>query len=348
MKSKILALVLLLCGFTPSLAAQYPTLARGFEADRLYQFNDFDSVNNFNGNLVVTVPIGQTFKGNGNLSYRISAVYNSRNWDFERRIYQGADPGYSSVYLQEFNKAIPSKRSNAGMGWLVHMGRIIAPEDPINEYPVDGAAARWAYESPDGGDHLFWPSIHAGEGPVASFQYTRDGSFLRLKTLDTSNVDLHFPDGAVHKFNKGGNRYWLTKISDVYGNSLNVTYVDASGVAVSSTLRESAAAWKLEERDVNSNLVRTHWIRFAARSPLNAPSNSPLRNQSQDPPHFQANDLITRGADGLADEAFKKQIEQNQKHYIELEALRENDPEAFDGLVLRLYTDSTSSPREGE
>jgi hypothetical protein len=55
---------------------------------------------------------------------------------------------------------------------------------------------------------------------------------------------------------------------------------------------------------------------------------SPLNNQAADPPHFQANDLITRGKDGKVDDQFKALVEENQQQAQEYEKKRKENPES--------------------
>jgi hypothetical protein len=69
------------------------------------------------------------------------------------------------------------------------------------------------------------------------------------------------------------------------------------------------------------------------RSPGRA-NFSPLADQSKDPPHFQANDLITRDKSGSVDQAYKDLIEENQKSYTELEKLRKEKPDEFNKKVV--------------
>ena len=40
---------------------QFPTLERGLNAGGLYQFAGIDNVNVFNGNLTISIPIGQAY-----------------------------------------------------------------------------------------------------------------------------------------------------------------------------------------------------------------------------------------------------------------------------------------------
>ncbi len=61
---------------------------------------------------------------------------------------------------------------------------------------------------------------------------------------------------------------------------------------------------------------------------------SPLRKQTDDKPHFQANDLITRGKDGKVDDQFKALVEENQQQVQDYEKLRKEDPEKFEKDVV--------------
>jgi len=60
---------------------------------------------------------------------------------------------------------------------------------------------------------------------------------------------------------------------------------------------------------------------------------SPLSNQAEDPPHFQANDLITRNPDGSVDQAYRNLIAENQQSFLDLEKLRRENPDQFNSLV---------------
>jgi RHS repeat-associated protein len=61
---------------------------------------------------------------------------------------------------------------------------------------------------------------------------------------------------------------------------------------------------------------------------------SPLNNQDADPPHFQANDLITRDKKGKVDDQFKALVEENQQQTQDYEKLRKEDPEKFEKDVV--------------
>lgn len=266
---KTLRLSLLLCGLmTTAASAQHPNVAPGFQADKVYQFNGVDSVNIYNGNLTLTVPIGQQYGGNGTLRYGLVLTYNSKAWQYDIPTFSTGcngglfdDPNCQLPYV----KAIPSRRSNAGMGWMVSLGRLIGPGDPIvytgNNVPGPNG---WVYESPDGASHVF--SASDPTSPTTT-QYTPDGSFLRLRHIGGGRHAVDFPDGTVHTFaDYGTHSPRLEEIADPFVNRLAVTYA-------------SNGDWTLTEYGAGSGSpIRTHYVRFQdftddPVSPLNAPPN---------------------------------------------------------------------------
>src|SRR5437588_3343091 len=62
-------------------AQQHPNEDRGFSPDKVYSFSDIDHVNEFNGNLILTIPVGGTYTVHGQLEYRLALVYNSNVWN---------------------------------------------------------------------------------------------------------------------------------------------------------------------------------------------------------------------------------------------------------------------------
>ncbi len=159
-----------------------PLTNRGVDLSGVYHVGDVDTVNLFNGNLIVDVPLAAQFPLNGGFSYGIHLIYTGQPWDFPQLL---ADDGSGE---QVFKPApIPNRRSNAGMGWRVTMGRLIPPGDPTNTNCPDGGfggCPDWTYESPDGADHFFKP-------PGSAVQYTDDGSYGRMATSWASIRDRH-------------------------------------------------------------------------------------------------------------------------------------------------------------
>ena len=188
-------------------AAEHPNRGRGLDPEGSYQpVGALDSVNLFNGTPVIRIPIGPTYPVAGSLNYSLALYYSGNVWDQEWR------QDGQNLYTQ----ALPNRRSNAGLGWLLSLGRMILPSDPTNH-----TGTYWLYESPDGSEHVLYPTLHNGEAMISGVFYSRNGTYLRFKSTP---MTLEFPDGRVHTFDATGR---LTKISDKFNNYLNVTYPNA-------------------------------------------------------------------------------------------------------------------------
>lgn len=174
---KRLSSLVLLLGVLPSAAlAQHPMDDRGFNSGRVYSFHGIDSVNQFNGNLNVSIPIGPAMKVSDRLSYQLAVYYNSHVWTYDTTI--NGDPWARQL------------RFNAGLGWHLSLGKLYFNGDP-DQYIMYSNG--WTYVSPDGGVHTF------GSGDLT---YSNDGTHIRLRKVSDTECHLDFPDGTVHVFHK--------------------------------------------------------------------------------------------------------------------------------------------------
>ncbi len=213
----LLLLPFLLSALAAPLAADdHPNTERGFAAEKAFAVGEVDSVNVYNGNLVLTIPIGGTYPVGGALGYSLILVYNSSAWDFQER--EDLPSG------QTYTQALPQKTANAGLGWTLTLGRLLPPGLLGNDTGL------WVYLGADAAEHLFYPTLHAGDADEAGdttanqiVSYTRDGSYLRKRNVNANDLVVEFPDGKVQHFDGAGN---LTKIEDRFGNFLTVTYSD--------------------------------------------------------------------------------------------------------------------------
>jgi RHS repeat-associated protein len=195
----------LLLAALPAAAQQHPNTARGFSSTGSYSPGDIDTVNTFNGNLVIRIPIGQSYPVNAGLSFSLGLVYNNNVWDYQQ---VNVDPPET--------QAIPNRTSNAGLGWMVSLGRLNPPSS------TDVDSNRTTYMSPDGAIHTFYDTLHEGETVVAGVKYTRDGSYLRFQSATN---EIEFPDGTIHHFNILG---YPDQIRDRFNNAINVNYATAN------------------------------------------------------------------------------------------------------------------------
>jgi hypothetical protein len=167
----------------PEVEAQVdPNLARGVSAVGAYEGSGLDTVNLFNGNLILGLGLG-AFPVNGGLTYGLSASYNAKVWDLSIR-----EDGSGS-----YVRADPGKTFNAGLGWSVGLGELVV------------TSTGGIYTSGDGGEHMFFDRLHLGEPATSGVFFTRDGSYLRLRKVGTSDLtyEVEFPDGTVRKFVRG-------------------------------------------------------------------------------------------------------------------------------------------------
>lgn len=194
---------------TPLLAQEHPHVAKGFAPDKAFAVGDVDSINTFNGNLVLTVPIGPQFPLREGFSYGLRLVSNSNIWDAKAVL----GPPDSTI-----NRI--STRFNAGVGWRLSLGELIPPTDLERNQ-----SARWIYAGADGAEHWFFDKLHPSDpedaGDTMNNQkvlYSRDGSYLRLKHQANSRV-VEMPDGTQHIF---GLDNVLQRIQDRFGNYLEL------------------------------------------------------------------------------------------------------------------------------
>jgi len=187
--------------------ADNPNQRRGFSPDDVYAVGDPDSVNVFNGNLIVRIPLGPEYAVGPVLRYRFTLVYNSKLWDYKSDNF--GQPPTNDVPQFHFRSALPETRSNAGAGWTLSLGDLLLPNADTE--------SDWTYRGPDGSEHVFERDGTPGADPR---YYTRDGSYLRMTFVGDDAV-IHFPDGSIHTFDRATGR--LREIRDRFGNWVTLT-----------------------------------------------------------------------------------------------------------------------------
>lgn len=204
-----LTLVLALLTWSASLGGGLDQIeALGGDGHR-YALGDVDSINLFNGNVIVTVPLASYDVG-AYLSYSFTLVNNSSGgWD-------------RWGHLQATQGVVPNPRSTAGVGWRLSLGDLREIRGAPSLF-----SCGFSFVSPDGAEHIFYDSLRpADPGDCSSGTwYTRDGSYIRLKTANTSRKDVQLPDGRIFEFFRAGNELWrLQRIRDRFGHAVNVNY----------------------------------------------------------------------------------------------------------------------------
>lgn len=207
---------------------QTPALQKGFSPEKLYQFADVDAINTFNGNLTARIPLGPAYPINGGMSYQLSLTYNSKIWDYE-------EVAATSIMT------IPSRRSNAGLGWLLSLGRIITYANSTNTSLDD------VYESPDGAEHV----VHGGG-------VTQDGTYIRRVNNSNGRTVLEFPDGTIKTFDSASGDFLSAR--DSFGNGFDVTTPLNVAETPCIDTANFAQAWKITD----TSGARTTYVCFSS------------------------------------------------------------------------------------
>ncbi|MCP4654552.1 MAG: hypothetical protein GY856_03930, partial [bacterium] len=214
---------------------------RGLAADTVYQGGDVSFVNEFNGNLVITLPIGASYAVGPNLSYGLQAVFNSTAWMVDEK------QCLFNSQLWDYALPYPDPRTDAGFGWQLHLGKLYQPNhEPYNETDY------WSYVTPDGSQRLFRDKLHPGhpaaDDPHWFTWYTQDGTFLRMRHFAASSgvcadppanaltgsdcYRIEFPSGTMHEYHAfptGEVSDWrLTRIRDRFSHWVDLKYPDAN------------------------------------------------------------------------------------------------------------------------
>ncbi len=250
-------------------AKQEQVLSRGFDANKAYALGDFDAIDTMNGHLIAHVPLGGAYGSNGTLQYSFGLTYNSSIWDWNyisavtpiRQIALSAwgvmwyDDLITDRDLTQFDNGIesfPSESFNAGIGWTITLGEL---------------KGGYTYVGPDGAEHQFYTKL-LGDMPGANDDpynasaplFTRDGSFLKMTKISSTERVIEFPNGIRQRFicgesdagkcNSGADPDWLLdEMADPFGN---VLYIERSP-AKRPTQPGSLWTWTFKQASAAAN-----------------------------------------------------------------------------------------------
>jgi RHS repeat-associated protein len=237
-------LALLLFVAVSAFAQKPAPIELGFKPGRVYDFGGIDSVNAFNGNVIVNIPLGLQYPVTSSFSYGFKLTYNSKVWD-----YRQVDDYFN--FSGSFMWANPNRRSNAGVGWRLSLGRLLPPSDPMSDY-VEGSGG-WVYEGPSGDEHAFSNLIQDGADT-----YTIDGSHLRMRTITSTSRVVDFPDGQQHLFVYEENAWRLRSIFGQFGNQVSCTYTYVTNVAGAPAGR--VGVWKVMDTHGRQHTITFEYL----------------------------------------------------------------------------------------
>lgn len=175
-----------------------------------YDFENIDTINLFNGNVVVRILIASYSVG-AHLSYDFTLVHNSRG------VWQRGPGGTPHTRM------IPNRENTAGGAWRLSLGSLTEAFGGGMTF-IDSAGAK----------HGFASSLHpwADDGDP-SRSYTRDGSYIRMKVVNEDRRDVEMPDGRIFEFHNAGELKWeLRRIRDRFGHKVEIEYGFENGSSV--------------------------------------------------------------------------------------------------------------------
>jgi RHS repeat-associated protein len=238
-----LAVFLILLAAPAAWAARDAVMARGFYTDHVYDVKDVDSINVFNGTLNLAVPLGAPYQSNGSLRYQFVLRYSSNLWDYASHNGGKTDVGYSAVGEYTYDpfddtsvpgspvtdgaEAYPAQQFNAGFGWSVTLGEL--------KQVIYNGQIHLVYIDAEGSEHSFFDQLHQGPTPPAevafnaSVAYTRDGSYIRIRSTGANKREVDLPDGVVQRFSCTADcgaakaQWYLDEIADPFGSLLVIT-----------------------------------------------------------------------------------------------------------------------------
>src|SRR6266850_6386401 len=109
---RLCAFLLLSLAAVSAFGQKAPMDEIGFHPEKLYDFSKTDSVSLFNGNLMITIPVGIRYSVGPTLSYQFSLVYNGKTVDIETWCDDPFNTGCTGNAIK--TKQYPNLRANAG------------------------------------------------------------------------------------------------------------------------------------------------------------------------------------------------------------------------------------------
>jgi len=191
-----------------------PDGLRGY-VDNPFHHGQVDSVNLYNGLLTVPIAVGPSYPIGPKLKFQLMLAYSSRLNEY------GHPSGTDSYYTYKPYSGDPA----LGLGWTFTLGAI----------KTSGGVY---YIGPDGSQHIF-------DAPVSgypTFLKTSDGAQLMLHDMGSSGYEMWDSDGNhylfgwpvagnddsmtnfTHDFGRGRDGWYLTSLTDFFGNFLTVSY----------------------------------------------------------------------------------------------------------------------------
>ena len=179
----------------------------------VFDHGPVDSINLYNGQLTLPIPLGPTYPIGPALKLQLALTYNSRVDDYGKPLAGQQQPDF-------FYRPLAGNPS-LGIGWSLSLGAIKACQHGVT-YGV-------CYFGPDGGQHMFSIAQANGRIPGDASPFFLQGSGPYDMWDGDGNhyeFDWHVTgyNATISDFAEGRDGWYLTRLSDPFGNSYSVTY----------------------------------------------------------------------------------------------------------------------------
>jgi len=216
----LLGLVLCIAGASAARAQSGPDndpdAAPGF-VNSVFHHGQVDSINLYNGQLTIPVALGPSYPVGPNLKFQAVLTFNSRSTEF----------GQPTAQVDRYVYQPLAGNSALGQGWEFTLGAI--------KFCKHGKAGGVCYFGPDGGQHMFNQGSRTGDGSQLALSgagpydmWDGDGNHY-VFGWQVSGLDdrITVSPGYIHDFGMGRDGWYLTSVTDPFGNSYSVSYYTA-------------------------------------------------------------------------------------------------------------------------
>ena len=160
----------------------YPTHARGYVSS-LWDTDQFDDINLFNGNMTARIPLGPPLHAGGDARLQLALHYNSSVWAQEDRCSGHQVIDNQVDQCQGFGGSALLGTSYVGLGWSLELGHIAQKTDTA-----------LFIVTADGGEHQLFANRFGGYDAwgdcvmdsVDDTCHTRDGTDIKVVWKGTS------------------------------------------------------------------------------------------------------------------------------------------------------------------
>jgi len=200
-----------------------PDAAPGY-VHSVFHSGSVDSINMYNGQLTIPIAMGPAYPIGPRLRVQVVLTYNSRSTDY------GAPSAGEQNHTFFFKPLVGNP--SLGSGWELTLGAIKTCKH--------GTISNVCYFAPDGSQHMFGSGAKAsdgsqlylsGSGPYDMWDGDGNHYVFGVNEHVSGYDDIGLPEGYTHDFGRGRDGWYLSSVTDPWGNSYAISYYTRAEVA---------------------------------------------------------------------------------------------------------------------